>query len=109
MGAISNTNGDLRKTLLKPTPAESTKMQDYYASINMDGTLIYPSSDLTETSKLTTFCMKANNIWDLKGPSRQKWLTTLSKILPMVSQTKAWGTIFQTVGTDEENGAQCFK
>lgn len=97
LGSLSNSFGDLLKTNARPTDAEITKMQDYYVTLSDEGVLSYPSDSLTGTSKLTGLCMKNNNIWDRKGPSRQKWLTTLSKILPLVSQTKAWGSIFQSV------------
>ena len=97
LNTLTNLQGDLFKIPTKPTTVEMTKMQDFYALLNLDGSLSYPASDVTETTKIAGLCMKANNVWDRKGPSRQKWLTTLGKMLPTVSQIKQWGGIFTEV------------
>ena len=97
MSSITNLFGDPFSTPSTPTAEQITKMQDYYVQLDLDGSISYPPADATVASKLTGFCMKANNLWDRKGPNRQKWLTTLSKILPSVSRSKSWGTVFNSV------------
>ena len=97
LNTFTNLQGDLFPTKIKPSTAETTKMQDFYVLLNADGSLSYPASDVTETTGIAGLCMKVNNLWDRKGPSRQKWLTTLGKMLPTVSQIKQWGGIFTEV------------
>ena len=97
MKTVINPHGSFLKTANPPTAEEITKMQDYFPLIDPEGSISYPGSAITEVTKLFAFCMKPNNHWDRKGPNRQKWLTTLHKILPSVSTAKTWGTIFTTV------------
>lgn len=97
MKVLTNAQGDLLRTAVTPSTAEVSKMLNYYVSLNQEGNLNYPEEALTETSPVKAFCMKSNNQWDLKGSNRQKWLTTIQKILPSLSQAKAWGEIFRAV------------
>ena len=97
MKTVINPQGSFLKTANPPSADEITKMQDYFPLIDPEGSISFPSSTITEVTKLFAFCMKPNNHWDRKGPNRQKWLTTLNKILPTVSTAKTWGTIFSAV------------
>jgi len=95
---LTNSEGDLYPA--DPRPASITqmqKMQDYYALFTAEGSMTYPAEDVTQTTKIAGFCMKANNIWDRKGPLSQKWLTTLRKLLPSLSTAKSWSNIFTSV------------
>ena len=106
---LTNFEGDLNLTDPKPASTQIQKMQDFYALFTVEGTMTSPAEELTQATKIAGFCMKANNMWDRRGHLRQKWLTTLRKILPSLSTAKSWGSIFTSVINKLPAQASLFK
>ena len=71
-------DGDLNEFINKYTKLTGMLLKN--------GTVYYE----TESEPETGFCYKANNPWDTKGPSRNKFLTTASKMISILPQIPTW-------------------
>jgi hypothetical protein len=100
---ISSVSGFAFKNAPEPTQTQQLLLKYLLPIYTLTGSspIVYPTNDtVTDVTKIDGFCMKSNNIWDHKGPARNKWLTLISKIISNISLMKSWKDSFSTLFSD---------
>lgn len=104
-GAQVSASGTVLKNI--PTLDSNTKqlLRYFFPTFSRTGTssFIYPSNDTIvslTSDPVDGFCIKPNNMWDRKGPSRNKWLTLIKKITSNLSLIKSWKDSFSSLFTN---------
>jgi hypothetical protein len=98
---ISALSGTVFKNAPVPSTDNKLLLRFFFPTYTSEtGTITYPTNDsIQSTTPIDGFCMKPNNIWDRKGPSRNKWLTLINKVISNISQVKSWKDSFSTLFT----------
>ena len=105
---ISALSGTIFKNAPVPNSDNKLLLRFFFPTFTSEtGTINYPTNEsILSTTPVDGFCMKPNNIWDRKGPSRNKWLTLINKVISNISQVKSWkdsfSTLFSTLPTIDQ-------
>jgi len=97
---ISSISGSVFKNAPEPSNDNKLLLRFFFPVFSRIGStaILYPTNDsITETEPVDGLCMKPNNIWDRPGPSRNKWLTLINKIISNIAQIKSWKESFTTL------------
>ena len=105
---ISALTGSVFKSAPLPDDTNKLLLRFFFPIFTRESGLIsYPTNtSIQVVDPIDGFCMKPNNIWDRRGPTRNKWLTLIHKVISNVSQVKSWkdsfATLFSTLPTIDQ-------